>query len=436
MLTGYSITPPAKLVLDQKQHRIVIVILASLSAIGPFSVDMYLPVFPAIAAGLRTDIAHVGLSLTSYFIGMAIGQIAYGPVMDRHGRKKPLIIGLLVYIAAALGCAFSPSINFLISLRLFLALGGCVGLVGSRAVVRDLFSGSEIARVLSLLMMVFGIAPIVAPTIGGLVVASLGWRSIFLILAAIAVLVVIAVSWRLPESKGKDTSFSLRPTNIVLEYRTVLREPVFVRYALTTAAASAGFFSYISGSPFVYMKLLGFSETEFGWIYGANVLGLIIASQINRLWLRRRTTVDVLRIVTAAQLCGIIALLTGNVFGLFGTMATVGFIFFHVSCYGLITPNVVALALQPFTRNAGSASALIGSMQMVAAASASGSVSYLHNGTAMPMLSMMAACTTICLMLQRGSALVTRRAPGHVADDILKSAPGAKNDVEVSDNDN
>jgi DHA1 family bicyclomycin/chloramphenicol resistance-like MFS transporter len=363
---------------------------------------MYLPGFPAIAAGLNTDIAHVALSLTSFFIGMSMGQIAYGPVMDRYGRRKPLLIGLLVYIAAALGCAFSPSIHFLILLRLFLALGGCVGIAGSRAVVRDLFSGSEIARVLSMLMMVFGVAPIVAPTIGSLVVATLGWRSIFLILAGIATLIFFAVSRFLPESKGADSSISLRPRKVVLEYLNVYREPTFLRHTLASAAATAGFFSYISGSPFVYMKLFGFTETQFGWIYGANVFGLIIAAQINRVWLRRRSSAEVLLVANAAQVCVALMLVTGAHFGFIGTMTTIGLIFCYLFWFGFVSPNVIALALQPFTRNAGSASALIGSIQMAAAALASGLVSYLHNGTAMPMLSLMAGSTSICLVLLRG----------------------------------
>jgi DHA1 family bicyclomycin/chloramphenicol resistance-like MFS transporter len=312
-----------------------------------------------------------------------------------------------VYIAAALGCAFSPSIYFLIALRLFLALGGCVGLVGSRAIVRDLFSGSEIARVLSMLMMVFGVAPIVAPTIGGLVVAALGWQFIFLILAAIAAFILVAVSRFLPESKGTDTSMSLRPKEVLLEYLNVSREPAFVRHTLASAAATAGFFSYISGSPFVYMKLFGFTETQFGWIYGANVLGLIIASQINRIWLRRRSSAEVLLMANVAQVCVAVMLLAGTHFGFIGTMATIGLIFCYLFSFGFVGANAIALALQPFTRNAGSASALIGSIQMVLAASASGLVSYLHNGTAMPMLSLMAGCAIVCLVLLRGSGSCT-----------------------------
>jgi len=360
---------------------------------------MYLPGFPAIADGLNTDIAHVALSLTSYFIGMAIGQLAYGPIMDRYGRRRPLLAGLILYIAAAFGCALSPSIHFLIALRLFLALGGCVGFVGSRAMVRDLFSGSEIARVLSMLIMVFGIAPIVAPTIGGLVVAALGWRFIFVILAGIATLIFIAVGWFLPESKGVDASISLRPRQVGLEYLTVYREPGFLRHTLANAAATAGFFAYISGSPFVYMKLLGFTETQFGWIYGANVLGLVIAAQFNRIWLKKHSGRKVLMRANAVQAGVALILITAVYVGLIGATTMVVLIFCYLFCFGLVGPNVMALALRPFTRNAGSASALIGSIQMVAGASASALVSYLHNGTARPMTTLMGSCAVISLLL-------------------------------------
>jgi DHA1 family bicyclomycin/chloramphenicol resistance-like MFS transporter len=172
--------------MDRKHQNTILVVLGALSAIAPFSVDMYLPGFPAIARDLRTDVAHVGFTLTSYFIGLSMGQLVFGPVLDRYGRKKPLMVGLLVYIIAAVGCTFSPSIYYLIGLRLFLAMGCCVGMVGGSSVIRDLFSGREVARALSMMMTIFGVAPIIAPTIGGLIVTTLGWRFIFGILAVIS----------------------------------------------------------------------------------------------------------------------------------------------------------------------------------------------------------------------------------------------------------
>ena len=395
--------------MDRRQYRTVILVLGALCAIGPFSVDMYLPGFPAIAADLMTDIAHVGLSLTTYFIGICIGQIAYGPIMDRYGRKMPLIVGLVVYIVAAVGCAASTSISWLISLRLVLALGAGVGMTGSRAIVRDLFFGTEIARVMSLLMVVFGIAPIVAPSIGGIVVATLGWRAIFIVLAAIATAVLIATGKFLRESKEADPGFSLRPLNIVRQYLDVFRNRQFVTYTLASAAGMGGFFSYITGAPFVYMKLLGFTEAQFGWLYGANVLGLIVASQINRALLKKRAPLDVLFKATVAHLAASIALVivAQPIFG--AVPGIIGLIFCYLFLMGFIGPNGMALALDPFMKNAASASAMMGCLQMVAGASASALVSYLHNGTALPMVSVMAGCTCLSLLVLCESALFAKR---------------------------
>ncbi len=389
----------AEQALERKRHNVLVIVLAGVMAIGPFSTDMYLPGFPAIARGLKTDIAHVGLSLTSYFIGVSIGQIVYGPLLDRYGRKKPLMLGLLVYIVTSLGCAFSPTIHVLVAMRFLAGFGACVGMVGSRAVVRDLFSGTEMARMLSLLMMVFGIAPIVAPTIGSFVVSAFSWQYIFVVLAAIGVFVFLAMGRFLRETRGRDASISLHPKNVMLEYVEVFRNRAFIIYGLVSAAATAGFFSYITGSAFVYMSMLGFTETEFGLIYGGNVVGLVLSNQVNRVLLKRYSTQQVLRTVAAAQFLLIVFLMIGGFTGFAGKAVILGLIFCYLFGFGCITSNAIALALEPFTRNAGTASALIGSLQMVAGALSSGLVSYLHNGTIMPMVSTMAGCTCVGLAL-------------------------------------
>ncbi len=405
-----SIQQP-ELVLDRKRHNVLVLVLAGITAIGPFATDMYLPGFLAIARGLKTDIARVGLSLTSYFIGVSIGQIIYGPLLDRYGRKKPLMLGLLVYTAASVGCALSSTIHVLVAMRFLAGFGACVGMAGSRAVVRDLFSGTEMARMLSLLMMVFGIAPIVAPTIGSFVVSAFGWQYIFLVLAAIGLLVFLAMSKFLQETKGHDASISLHPKNVMLEYVEVFRNRAFVTYGLLAATATAGFFAYIAGSAFVYMGLLGFTETEFGLIYGGNVIGLVLSNQVNRILLKKYSAAQILRTVTAAQFLLIMFLVIGGLAGFVGKAAILGLIFCYLFGFGCVTSNAVALALEPFTRNAGTASALIGSLQMVGGAVSSGLLSYLHDGTIVPMASMMAGCTCVGLLLLFGSALIVNKAP-------------------------
>ena len=388
--------------MERKQYNTMILVLGALSAIGPFSIDMYLPGFPAIAAGLKTDIAHVGLSLTSYSVGISVGQLCWGPLIDRYGRKRPLMIGLSAYILAALGCACSPSVYFLITLRLFQALGGCVGIVGARAIVRDLFSGKEAARVLSTLVMVFGVSPIVAPTVGGFVAVTLGWRFIFLILAAIATFLLVTVVRYLGESKTPDSTISLHPKKVVFEYITLFREPVFVIYTCVGSVGVALFFAYLAGSPLVYMKLLGFTPTQFGWIYGANAVGLVIASQINRVWLRVRNSRQILLIVVSTQFFLTIALLAWSFLGRSNGIEIIGFISCLICCQGFIGPNAMALALQPFTRKAGTAVAFLGSTQQFSGALAAGLVSYFYDGTAKPMIWVMTGCTAIGLMVLAG----------------------------------
>ena len=207
--------------MGRKQHRIFILVLGSLTAIGPFSIDMYLPGFPAIARDLHTDISHVALSLTSYFIGISFGQLVYGPLLDRYGRKRPVIVGLLIYIVAAVVCGLSPSIHWLVAARFLLAIGSCVGIVAARAIVRDLFPVNEIARIFSTLMLVLGISPIIAPTVGAYVADIYSWRLIFAVLGGIAILILIAVIRFLPESRPADASISLHPVQIIREYASV-----------------------------------------------------------------------------------------------------------------------------------------------------------------------------------------------------------------------
>jgi DHA1 family bicyclomycin/chloramphenicol resistance-like MFS transporter len=360
---------------------------------------MYLPGFPAIANDLRTDVSNVGLTLTSYFIGLSIGQLMFGPVIDRFGRKKPLMVGLLAYILAAVGCAFSPSIYYLIGLRLFLAMGCCVGMVGGSSIIRDLFSGREVARALSIMMTIFGVAPIIAPTIGGLIVATLGWRFIFGVLAMIGAFVLMAVKEVLPETKEADPSISLQPKNVMLGYFKVFRERQFVIYMLAGVAGSGGLFSYITGAPFVYIDLLGFTATQFGWMFGMNALAVVVGNQVNRVLLRKHDSARILPVVTAFQSATGILLLTGSVIGFLPKMAFVGLMAFFLFCFGFMNPNSSALALQPFSRNVGSASAIMGSTIMISGALASGLVSYFHNGTAGPMTWMMAFYTSAGFIL-------------------------------------
>jgi DHA1 family bicyclomycin/chloramphenicol resistance-like MFS transporter len=387
--------------MTRRQHNIFILVLGSLTAIGPFSIDMYLPGFPAIARDLHTQISDVGLTLTSYFIGISIGQLAYGPLLDRFGRRKPLIAGLLIYIVAAIGCGLSPSLDWLIAQRFFLAIGGCVGIVAARAIVRDMFPVNEVARIFSTLMLVLAVSPIIAPSLGAYVADTFSWKYIFAMLATIAVLILIAVVRLLPDSRPPDASISLSPMGITRNYAKLFREPMFVAYGLASATASAGLFAYISDSPFVFIQLFGFDGREFGLVFSLSACGVIGASQLNRLWLRKKSSTEISFVSSVAQ-CVVATLLLVSV--LVGVHATgiVALLFCYLASIGFLSPNTTALAIEPFAAQAGTASAFLGSIQMTAGAIGSALVSYLHDGTAFPMVVMLVASSVAGLGLQLG----------------------------------
>jgi MFS transporter, DHA1 family, multidrug resistance protein len=384
--------------MTKKKYFLTILVLGTLSAISPFSIDMYLPGFPAIAKDLNTTVANVQLSLSSYFVGISVGQMLYGPLLDRYGRKKPLYFGLALYFISSIGCTFAHSAESLVLYRFLQALGGCVGMVASRAMIRDLFPVSEIAKVFSLLMLVIGISPLLAPTIGGYVTALFGWQYVFIILAVMSGLILIAVHYTLPESRKPDKSLSLKPKPILRNFYEVLKNPQFYTYTITGSIAASGLYAYIAGSPYVFMEIYGVSEQAYGWIFASIAVGIIGASQFNTLLLRR---LESEQIIVGALICQSITgilLFAGAYYGFTNLNSTIFLIFIFLCCQGFSFPNSSALALAPFSKNAGSASALMGSLQMALGAFASVMVSLLSNHTALPMTGVMALCACGSLM--------------------------------------
>src|SRR5436189_5662559 len=201
-----------------KKKFYIILVLGMLTALGPFSIDMYLPAFPSIAKGLNTTVAQVMLSLSSFFIGISAGQLVYGPLLERYGRKRPLYVGLVIYLLASIGCALATSVNGLILFRLLQALGGCAGMVAARAIVRDIFEVKENAKIFSSLMLVVAVSPIIAPTLGGYVTSTLGWRYVFAMLIIVDVIILVVITGFLPESKDPDPNFSLKPAPILKNF--------------------------------------------------------------------------------------------------------------------------------------------------------------------------------------------------------------------------
>ncbi len=366
--------------------------LGLLSAMGAFSIDMYLPGFPDIARDLHTTVAHITLSITSFFIGISIGQLIYGPLLDKFGRKKPLYIGLIVYLVTSIGCAFAPTADALIGIRFLQALGSCAGMVASRALVRDIFPVHENAKVFSLLMLVLAISPIIAPTLGGYVSSAFGWQSIFYILAGIAGLTFLLVYLKLPNGRMPDASLSLLPRPIISGFLEVSKVPQFYTYAFAGAIASSGLYAYIAGSPFVFMELYHVSEKQYGWIFAIIAMGLITASQVNTLLLRKYTSEQIVRATLFCQCLAGIALVLGTYFNVLGLYSTIFLIWVFLSTQGFAFPNSSALSLAPFTTNAGTASALMGAIQLGIGAVSTALVSIFNNGTAIPMAVVMCCC--------------------------------------------
>lgn len=385
--------------MSPRQRNILIFILGFIAMLGPLSIDMYLPGFKAIASDLNTDISQVSLTLTSYFIGISLGQLFYGPLLDRYGRIKPMLFGISLYLLAAAGSALAPTIEWLIGARFFMALGGCSGMVATRAIIRDRFDGNEIARVFSTLILIMGVAPIIAPTLGGYVVAHFGWRSIFIILTGIALVMLFLIYSVLQESKAIDRSVSLRLKPVMRGYWEVLRNPQFLLYGIAGSLGMAGLFTYISGSPFVLMEKFGLNETTYGWVFGSNAAFFIIGSQINNQVLKNNDSQKVTLISGAGLLAVGIFIAIATYFRLLSPWGYIGLLMGFMFCLGFVNPNTMALSLMPFVRNAGMASALNGSLRMLSGAIASGLMGLFHNGTIVPMFSIMAAFAILVFVL-------------------------------------
>ncbi|MBZ9663419.1 Bcr/CflA family multidrug efflux MFS transporter [Pseudomonas sp. LMG 31766] len=368
-----------------------LLILGALSAFGPLAIDFYLPSFPTLAQQFGTDVEHIQLSLAAYFVGIAIGQLFYGPLADRFGRRVPLLVGVALFTVASLACALATNLEWLVTARFVQALGGCAGMVITRAVVRDLCDPLASAKVFSQLVLVMGLAPILAPLGGGLLLNTLGWPSIFHSLAIFAGLCLLAVLLWLPETRPQH----LQPAPLsgaFGQYRALLENAPFMGYSLAGGVAMAGMFAYIAGSPFVFIELYGVPAEHYGWLFGSNAAGFVIMAQVNArlvlhggpaLWLRRMVLVYL-----ASGLC-LLALALWQPAELWSLLIP---LFICVASLGCVLPNATACAMAGQGRHAGSASGLLGSMQFSVAASASALVAFLHDGSAMPMALVIALC--------------------------------------------
>ncbi len=371
----------------------LILILGSLTALGPFSIDMYLPGFEGIAKDLNTSVANVAMTLSSYFIGISAGQLLYGPLLDRFGRKKPLFVGLFVYILASLGCYFVTDIDTFIGLRFIQAVGSCAATVASVSMVRDLFPVKDIPKVFSLLMLVVGISPMLAPTVGGYVTVAYGWHMVFFILMCIGILILLAAKFGLPNTHKPDPSISLKPKPILINFMSVLKEPQFFTYAFTGAIAFSGLFTYVAASPILFMDIYKVEAKTYGWIFAFMSLSFIISSQLNTLFLRKFTSQQMIYGALVTQSIIVITFLITSINNLLGLYQTIAMLFLFLSCLGISNPNTAGLTLAPFKRNAGSASALMGAIQLGLGALASFAVGVFVKDSMVPMVVIMTVST-------------------------------------------
>lgn len=381
-----------------------ILILGALTAFGPLAIDFYLPAFPAIAQSFGTDEKHVQMTLAAYFLGLSIGQLLYGPVADRFGRRIPLLTGVGLFTAASLACAFAPNLEWLMGARFIQALGGCAGMVISRAVVSDKCDAVGSAKVFSQLMLVMGLAPILAPMLGGLLVNTTGWQSIFLVLTGFSALAALAVALGLPESLPDYVP--RQPLKGALrQYGRLLADPVYLGHALTGGLAVAGMFAYISGSPFVFIKLYGVPAEHFGWLFGTNAAGFILVAQVNARLLAKRGPAFLLARAVWVYLGAGLTLLAVSSLHTEQLWPLLIPLFVCIASLGCILPNASACAMNGQGARAGSASALLGCLQFSIAAGAASLVGVLHDGSAMPM----AMVISLCGILVVSAAMLTRR---------------------------
>ncbi|UKT65588.1 multidrug effflux MFS transporter [Pedobacter mucosus] len=381
----------------KKQHFYLILILGSLAALGPFSIDMYLPGFLDIANDLKSTESTVALSLSSFFIGISAGQLLYGPLLDKFGRKKPLYFGLALYIVSSFLCLAVTNVDQLIVLRFVQAIGSCATAVASVAMVRDLFSVEESPKVFASLMLVIAVSPMLAPTAGGYLISALGWKYVFVFLGFMAILMLFASIFKLPESYKPDPNYSLKPKPILNNFLTVLKEPQFYTYALISSITFSGLFAYVSSSPTVFMKIYEVSKTGYGWIFAILSVAFIGFSQVNSFILRWFSSKKIVTWALVAQCIFSLLFLIFAFSNALNLYSTIGFIALFLACLGLINPNAAALSLAPFSKNAGSASALMGALQMGLGALASVMVSLSTDHSVIPMPLVMTSAAFIAL---------------------------------------
>lgn len=405
--------------------RGLIALLGLLSAVGPLSIDMYLPSLPSIASDLGAHSAVVQQSVSAFFLGLAAGQIAYGPLSDRFGRRPALFAGIAVYLVASLACAAAGDINTLIAARAMQGLGAAASAVAGRAIIRDVWEGNEAARVMSFVIMVMAIGPLMAPIVGGQILVFAGWRGIFWVLTAFALLVLCMIAFRLPETNGPDHRGDVRLAPLFRAYGHLLGDPHVLAYLACGGLVYAAMFAYITGAPFVYIEVFGVDPQYFGFYFALNVIGITAGNYLNSQLVMRLGYRRMLGLGATVAMISSLALLGVALSGRGGLLTVVILLFFAVSTVGVVGANTVAGLLELYPRNAGAASALFGLFQFGLGALSGVAVGALNDGTPVAMGAVMAIAATGAFFAHRWLKRLGAQRPVPVTDDAPQCDPGS-----------
>ncbi|MGO4706236.1 multidrug effflux MFS transporter [Microvirga sp. 2MCAF38] len=373
-------------------------VLGMLSAIGPFAIDMYLPAFPAIARELQSDIGAVQMSLMSFFSAVAIFQIIYGPVSDHVGRKPPLYFGLTLFILGAIGCSFAPNAEVLIAFRFLQGIGACASMVITRAIIRDLHTGAEAARLMATTMLVFSVSPILAPLAGSALTEFFNWRIIFWAIAAIGVAGLAVVALLLPETRKPSTQ-ERSVSEILRTYRSLLKDWHFLGLVFIGGLGQSSFFAYLAGSSVVFIEHFGLSPSRYSLVFASNAIAFIGGAQFNSTLMRRFGAPRVVLTAISIFACLTFLLLVVTLSGVDHAVVLWAMLFMSFGCLGLVIPSTAVLALESHGPIAGTASALMGTLQLATGALVIVLVSAFFNGTALSMVVAIASCgLTACAL--------------------------------------
>jgi DHA1 family bicyclomycin/chloramphenicol resistance-like MFS transporter len=400
----------SRALISDKTPWSLVFLLGSLTALGPLAIDMYLPSLPAISKSLHASPGEVSVTLAAFFAGLGLGQFIYGPLSDRIGRRGPVIFGVALFVLGAVACALAPSVWFLMIARFAQAMGGSAGQVVARAAVRDRFSHQMAARVLSLLILVLGLAPIIAPLFGGYLLLVGDWRMIFWFQAVVSLGILIATVFGFSESRTHAMRAEARGESPIATFRYLLGHPRIIGFTLAGAFNSGAFFSWIALSSYLLIEVYGVAPANFGWWFGANAAGFIGMSQVNAHLMRWRTPEEVLVRARLASIASAVVLALDAFTGLGGMLGVIIPLYVTLGSFGLVGPNTQASAMNVDPGRAGSISSIVGGSTFAMGAVVSGMAGYLHDGTARPL-----AGLVLAMILASSAALygLAKPTPAH-----------------------